>query len=397
VATAARLGSRIDAGLLAGCVVLSLIAIALPADDREPIASALRRSIVSPLVGLQRGSEQWRSAWAASERQQLVIDSLALRAIKAQSLQLENDQLRNLLGLGTRLEWGFVPAQALHSTTATEELVTTLTLTAGSTAGIQRYSPVVAAEGLVGTIQTADPTMSIAILYTHPDFRASAMSADGSAFGIVYPHTGRPGGDSYLLELRGVPTRVELKPGSTIYTSGLGRTFPRGIAIGHVVQELKTAVVWTRTYLLRPAVAPSRITSVFVLTPQRVTQGTGNVWGGTVNADSATRRMAAAGDSIARQGALLQAQARQAALDSVKKATLDSVRRSLGIPMTAADSAAQAAAQRTTPGAVQSPVVRPPGATTAPTTRPPGTAARPDSARARRDSIRPDTTRKPPQ
>jgi len=61
------------------------------------------------------------------------------------------------------------------------------------------------------------------------------------------------------------------------------------------------------------------------------------VWGGAaVNADSATRRIAAAGDSIARQAAQLEAQARAAVLDSVRRATIDSVRRSLGafIPQT---------------------------------------------------------------
>ena len=331
MASAARLSSRIDAGLLAGCVVLSLVAVALPSEGREPIASALRRTIVAPLVGLQRGAERWRSAWATSERLQLVQDSVALRAVKSQALQLENDQLRKLIGLGTRLEWGFVPAEALHSTAPSEDLVTTLTLTAGSTAGIKRYSPVVAPEGLVGTIQNADPTMSIAILYTHPDFRASAMSADGAAFGIVYPHADRAaGGDAYMLELRGVPTRVVLKPSSVIYTSGLGGTFPRGITIGTVIQQIATAEVWTRTYLIRPAVTPSRVTTVLVLSAQRVTQGTGNVWGATVNADSATKRIAAAGDSLAKQAALLQAQARAAALDSMKRATIDSVRRSLG-------------------------------------------------------------------
>jgi len=331
--------------MLVACIIVSFIVLALPGEERsadgkvvapgprEEIASALRRTVVAPLVGLQRGAEQWRVAWAATERQQLVIDSLSMRATKVQSLQLENDQLRKILGLGSRLEWGFVPAEALHSTTPSEDLVTTLTLTAGSTAGIERYSPVVAPDGLVGTIQNADPTMSIAILYTHTDFRASAMSADGSAFGIVYPHAARVGaGDAYMLELRGVPTRVTLKPGTLIYTSGLGGTFPRGITIGTVVQEIKTAEVWTRTYLIRPAVIPSRVTSVLVLRAQRVTQGTGNVWGATINADSATRRIAAAGDSLARQAAQLQAQARQAALDSMKRATIDSVRRSLGAP-----------------------------------------------------------------
>lgn len=340
MASAARFELRVDAGLLVGCVALSLVAIALPADSREPIAGALRRTIVAPLVGLQSGAERWRTAWTSSDRRQLAADSVAMRAIKSQALQLENDQLRRIVGLGSRLQWGFVPAEALHSTAPGEDVVTTLTLAAGSTVGIQQYSPVVAPEGLVGTVYKADPTLSIVILYTHPDFRASAMTADGAAFGIVYPHAARSSGsDAYMLELRGVPTRVTLKPNTPIYTSGLGGTYPRGITIGTVVQEIKTSEVWTRTYLVRPAVTPSRVSSVLVLTAQRVTQGTGNVWGAAVNADSAARRVAAAGDSLARQAAALEAQARLAALDSVRKATIDSVRRALGaVPPVRADS-----------------------------------------------------------
>ena len=402
MASAARLGNKVDAGLLAGCVVLSLIAVVLRPEDREPIAAALRRTAVAPLVNLQQGAERWRSAWVTSAQRQLVVDSLSLRAVRAQALTAENEQLRKIMGLGTRLASGFVPAEALHSTASGEELVTTLTLTAGSTAGIKKYSPVVAPDGLVGSIQNADPTMSLAILYTHPDFRASAMSPDGSTFGIVYPHRARAGGsDAYMLELRGVPTRSDLKPGTVIYTSGLGGTYPRGITIGTIVTELKTSEVWTRTYLIRPAVSPSRLTSVLVLTPERVTQGIGNVWGATANADSATRKIAIAGDSIARQTALLEAKARQATLDSLKIATIDSVKRALGIPPTAADSAvramqptsgavgpASAAARPTTadsrPIAGQAPVVRD---TTARARRPAATPV------PRRDSIRPDTTR----
>jgi len=350
VANAARLGNRVDAGLLIGCMVLSLVAVVLKEEERAPIASALRRTIVAPLVGLQRGAERWRTAWVSSEQRQAVIDSLSLRAVNAVGLKNENDHLRKVLGLGSRLEWGFVPAEALHNTVpGTDNLVTTLTLTAGSTAGIKRFSPVVAPEGLVGTIQTADPTMSIAILYTNIEFRASAVAADGTTFGIIYPHAaGGSGSDAYMLELRGVSTRSKLNPGTVIYTSGLGGTFPRGITIGTVLQELKTSEVWTRTYLVRPAVAPSHITSVLVLTPQRVTQGTGNVWGATVNADSATRKIAAAGDSIARQAAALEAQARAAVLDSVRRATADSVRRVLGVTLPVAPPA-DTARKPTTP------------------------------------------------
>jgi rod shape-determining protein MreC len=377
---------------LVGCVLIALIAIALPGEERsaadgsivaqgprEAVAGALRRTIVAPLVALQRGAERWRTAWTAGRQQQLVIDSLAMRATRLQGLQVENDQLRKLLGLGTRLQWGFIPAEALHSTTPSDGLVTTLTLTAGSMAGVARYSPVVAADGLVGTIRNADPTMSIAILYTDPDFRASAMSSDGNAFGIVYPHPSRVGGgDSYMLEMRDVPTRTTLKPSTMIYTSGLGGTYPRGIAIGSVVQELKTPEPWARTYLIRPAVSPSRVNFVLILSPQRVTQGTGNVWGGIVNTDSAARRIAAAGDSLAKQAAVLQAQARQAALDSMKRATIDSVRRSLGAPpLPAAPTDTTGRGAQPAPGAGGQPLPRR------------------DTTRVKRDTLRPDSTRKP--
>lgn len=350
MATAVRLGTRVDAGLLVGCVVLSLVATALPEKDREPIAGGLRRSVVAPLVGLQKGAERWRIAWVSNEQRQLAADSVAMRAINSEALRTENEQLRKAIGLGTRLQWGFVPAEALHNTTPGEPVVTTLTLTAGSTSGIQQYSPVVAPEGLVGTIYKADPSMSIAELYTHPDFRASAMSADGQASGIVYPHSDRgTGSEAYMLELRGVSTRITLKPNTVIFTSGLGGTFPRGITIGSIVSEIKTSEVWTRTYLVRPAVVPSRVNTVLVLTAQRVTQGTGNIWGGAiVNSDSAARRIAAAGDSLARQAAQLEAAARKAALDSVRAATIDSVQRAIGIARTTPPTELDTAAQRRT-------------------------------------------------
>lgn len=397
MASAARLGNKVDAGLLVGCVVFSLIAVVLRDEDKEPIASALRRSVVAPLVGLERGAERWRAAWMTSEQRQLVADSVALRAVKAQALQIENDQLRKLIGLGTRLESGFVPAEAIQNPGSSDPVVTTMTLTAGSTAGVQKYSPVVAPEGLVGTIQTADPTMSTAILYTNADFRASAVAPDGTTFGIVYPHSARVGGgDAYMLELRGVPARAQLKPGTVIYTSGLGGTYPRGITIGTIVDAIQTSQVWTKTYLVRPAVSPARVTTVLILVPQRVTQGIGNVWGGSagVNLDSAAKHIAVSGDSIAKQAAILEARARQAVLDSVKRFAVDSVRRALGAPLTAADSAA-AAARGQVP-------TRPVPARQLPAAPPivrDTTRARPDSTRPRRDTLRPDSTRprRPPQ
>lgn len=330
MARAARFTGRTDTVVFAGCIVLALIASALPVQMRDPVAASLRRTIVAPLVGLQRSAERWRAAWLESERKTLQRDSIALQLAQAQALRVENDRLRKLMGLGSRLAWGFVPAEALHTSGRTEDVVTTLTLTAGSNAGVTQYSPVVAPEGIVGLVQTVDPRMSIAILYSHPDFRVSAMSSDGAAFGIVYPRLDVRASqltERYLLELRNVPFRSTLKTGTAIFSSGLGGAWPRGVLIGTVVEEVKESESWSRTYLIRPAVNPAHVTSVMILTPQRGSQGVGNIWANAAQVESAVRAVVAAGDSLSRESALAEAAARRAAQDVSRRAGLgDSLR-----------------------------------------------------------------------
>ncbi|MDB4888464.1 MAG: rod shape-determining protein [Gemmatimonadetes bacterium] len=308
----------------------------LPANLREPVASALRRSLVAPLIRLQRGAEQWRAAYLSSERVELRRDTLALAAARVPTLEIENDRLRKVLGLGGKLQWGFIPAEALQGRGRAEDF--TVTLSAGSRAGVKERSLVVAPEGLVGLVQTVDPTMSLAILFAHPDFRVSAMSADGSAFGIVQPHvtttsTGNEPAflrsERYLLEMRGVPFRATMKPGAVVYSSGLGGIYPKGIPVGVVLAEIKTPESWARTYLLRPSVNPAELTSVMILTPQRATTTGGliNVWADVGAVDSATKSIVAAGDSLARQSASREAAARRASIDSAARLLADSLRR----------------------------------------------------------------------
>jgi rod shape-determining protein MreC len=330
---AARLSGRFDTVVFSGCVILALVASALPNQMRDPVASGLRRSIVAPLVGLQQNAERWRAAWLESERKTLQRDTIAMQLAQAQALSVENERLRKLLGLGSRLSWGFIPAEALHTSGRAEDIVTTMTLTAGSKAGVTQYSPVVAPEGVVGMVQTVDPGMSIAILYSHPDFRVSAMSSDSApAFGIVYPHLDVRRGrltERYLLELRNVPFRSTLKAGTPIFSSGLGGGWPRGVLIGNVIEEVKDSASWSRTYILRPAVNPAHLTSVMILTPQRRSQGVGNIWASAAQVQAATRQIVAGGDSIAREAAIAEAAARRAAMDSARRGGLstDSLRR----------------------------------------------------------------------
>src|SRR5207244_37033 len=158
------------------------------------------------------------------------------------------------------------PAAVLHEALPTNRL--TLIVSAGRRQGVKPLAAVVSPEGLVGIVSTVDAQTSVVVTWAHPEFRASAMAADGSVYGIVAPH-GTEGPRTWLLELRGVPYRQLVPNGTVILTSGLGGVFPRGIPLGTVVGVAGAATGWERTYLVRPAVHPSAVSHVMILTGGR--------------------------------------------------------------------------------------------------------------------------------
>lgn len=255
-----RSGTRADTMVFVACIALSLTALSLPEGARAPVAAALRQTVLLPLLRLQE-----RAVVSAEARQNLNAlraqrDSLVLAAASVPALASENAQLRGLLGLGRRLTSGFATAEVLHQSGVGDGL--TLVLSAGATAGVRRLAPVITAAGLLGVVRSVDQRSSVALAWTHPDFRASAMVEDRQVFGIVASRRGERAGE--VMELRGVRYRDVLAPGTRVVTSGLG-VIPAGIPVGIVERVLSESGGWERTYLLRPAVHPARATHAIVL------------------------------------------------------------------------------------------------------------------------------------
>jgi len=296
VARATRSGTRADAVVLAGCVVLSLLVTILPAPLRQSVAGAVRETFVGPLIRLQAQFERARGAFIERDLSAARLDSLVLRNADLTDMVRENDRLRALLGLGARVRSAFVPAEALHRPEMGE--AHTVIVTAGHEDGVVERSAVVAPEGLVGTVIGTEASTSTAMLWTHPDFRVSAMSADGSAFGIIGPHLADAPA-RFLLELRGIPFRDSLPAGMAVVSSGLGSVFPRGIPIGTVLEELETGEGWSRTYLVRPMVMPADVTIVMVLLPMTERNDLSAVWSSPASADSARQAIRRGADSLA--------------------------------------------------------------------------------------------------
>jgi rod shape-determining protein MreC len=314
VARATRSGTRVDTVVLAACLFASLLARVLPSETRLAFAGPIRETFIGPLISLQVQAERARGAFISRDISAARLDSLVLRNAELREMELDNERLRALIGLGARLRSGFVAAEALHRPEYGD--AHTVIVTAGARAGVVVRSAVVAPEGLIGYVVSVEDETSVALLWTHQDFGVSAISADGRVFGIIKPHQGDDV-ERFLLELRGVAFRDSLAVGTEIRSSGMGSVFPRGIPIGTVVGDITAPGSYSRTYLVRPMVMPADVSVVMVLLPSAVSVE--NAWRAATT-DSLRRAINSFGDSVARA-------ARRDSLQKVLRDTLPPARR----------------------------------------------------------------------
>ncbi|MEP7325646.1 MAG: rod shape-determining protein MreC [Gemmatimonadota bacterium] len=244
------------------CVGLSVTALFVPPRWGESVTSAIRETVLQPVLWLQQSAERGRTSQSRFLAVMAQRDSAVLAARSLNVLTSENQQLRALLGLGRRLGTSYIAAEVLHQPLPTDGR--TILLSAGSRDGVRPYAPVLSADGLVGVVQTVEPNWSIAMTWAHSDFRAGAFTEDGAVFGIVAPANAASPSET-VLELRGVPYRDSIVPGTRVVASGLGGVFPQGIPIGTVMGVLREERGWERTYLLRPASHPMSISHVIIL------------------------------------------------------------------------------------------------------------------------------------
>src|SRR3989442_990844 len=242
-----RYASRADTLVFIGCMLLSIAAMSLPDRWRDPLAKGLRQTVLAPFLWLQQQTGLLAASLSSYDGVVAQRDSAALAATFVPELRAENTRLRGLLGLGARLGSGYVPAEVLHEALPTNPL--TLIVSAGRRQGVKPLAAVLSPEGLVGIVSTVDAQTSVVVTWAHPEFRASAMAADGSVYGIVAPH-GTEGPKVWLLELRGIPYRQSVALGTDflllallIYTirAQPGRSAGAGFLVGLLRDALTPA------------------------------------------------------------------------------------------------------------------------------------------------------------
>jgi rod shape-determining protein MreC len=248
-------------------VALAFLATAMllrgvPPGAQQEVAALIRGSLLRPFLAIQESLAQTRLRTLEVEDLQAELDSLVAALTGQRTLAEENRRLKGLLELQERAAPVFRAVSVLRPGTAGSESM--FLVDAGTLEGVTAGAPVVTRRGLVGVIREAGRGSSVGMDWTYPDFRAGAMTVDGEVYGIVEPRRGRFREEDRLL-LNGTAFTDRVEPGTLIVTSGLGGVYPRGIAIGTVLEEAEAEAGWRRSYWLVPAVTPASVTHAQVM------------------------------------------------------------------------------------------------------------------------------------
>lgn len=256
---------------LLSVVLLILIVLNLPGSTTARIKLAVG-SLFLPLFGLANATHQLanKAEDAVMPRSVLIKQNEALRR-ENQELQLrlaqateterENARLRALFEWKQKQRWNLRLATVVLRDP--ENWWRGVWIDAGSNEDMRTNLTVLTTTGLVGRIDYVGFTRSRVVLLGDPKCKVSATVETGET-GII----GEGGPlDGSLLTLSYLPQDARVKPGQSVFTSGQGGVFPRGIPIGKVVDFSQVEYGLAGEARVKPAVDFSSLQEVWVLLP----------------------------------------------------------------------------------------------------------------------------------
>jgi rod shape-determining protein MreC len=267
-------------------VVLVLVALTLVTISfRSPTAGALHdmqgagSTALRPFqIAATRVAQPFRDAYnyvdgltkAKSENKKLKQELIQYRAaqIKASAAAAKEEQLARLLHLirGSSFPNGYRAISTEVISFPGGPFTHTLTLAAGSSAGVRLNSPVVSGDGLVGIVSNVFPDSGIVTLISDPDSFVAARDLQTRVRGGV-----RTGAGGTLILDQVAKTDV-VKQGDEIVTDGTHNArypdlYPYGIPIGRVTSVGVTDTASFLQVQVQPFANLGSLDAVAVLVP----------------------------------------------------------------------------------------------------------------------------------
>ena len=148
-------------------------------------------------------------------------------------LEEEIEQLRDALNLNQTLT-GYEVENATVISRNKGYWYQTLTIDKGKKDGLKENMVAITKKGLIGKIEKVTNFSSEIKLITANDVNNKVSVSIATTTGETTAILSGYDKDSNLVQISGVDSRVDIKVGDVVTTSGLGGMFPRGIYIGEV-------------------------------------------------------------------------------------------------------------------------------------------------------------------
>jgi rod shape-determining protein MreC len=206
--------------------------------------------VVRRMTELSRQNDQYREE----------IDRLQAEIARLRELEVENRDLRNLLGLKQRAGTGeLLPVRVIARDPS--PFVQAITLDRGTDDGVQEGMTIISWRGVVGRVSRVSPTSSKVLLITDTSSSISGriQSSESRVTGII---RGRPEGG---LLMQRIPQEETLQTGETVVTSDFGGLMPEGLVIGQIVQIRRKDVDVLQEAVIEPSADMKRLERLYVL------------------------------------------------------------------------------------------------------------------------------------
>jgi rod shape-determining protein MreC len=232
------LGSRLLEPIQAG--------VSGAAGQAEDVATVFRR-----MSELSRQNDEYREE----------IDRLQSEIARLRELEVENRDLRNLLGLKQRASTtgDLLPVRVIARDPS--PFVQAITLDRGTDDGVQEGMTIISWSGVVGRVSRVSPSSSKVLLITDTSSSISGriQSSESRVTGII---RGRPEGG---LLMQRIPQEESLQTGETVVTSDFGGLMPEGLVIGQIVQIRRKDVDVLQEAVIEPSADMKRLERLYVL------------------------------------------------------------------------------------------------------------------------------------
>lgn len=185
---------------------------------------------------------------------------LTIENAKLRELQEENKRLREMLNFVSVNKLHYLPAEVVNKNEVVS--LNCITLDRGLRDGVKRGYPVISSKGLVGMVSAVTKKSSICQLMLDNQFGAAVRDQRSRIDGILHWDAG----DDCRLD--GIAPTMDIQPGDTIITSGIGGVYPEGIYVG-VVSKIRKQAQGSlfQNILVEPFTEFYRLEEVFIILP----------------------------------------------------------------------------------------------------------------------------------